>query len=181
MPQSDHPSNLLREPVTPAALGPSSAMFSRKSDLARQCVARREVRARLRRAAVAAQVRQVEHLDAAELDPQQTRTLEFVQGLVGALARNRGEQADLLLAELDETACMRVEVGVEQARQAARDPCVRPKQAVIFDQPGNAAAAASAAASTSASVPFTCKPTISSVLAGLRFSNVGPSTHSPLM
>jgi len=58
----------------------------------------------LRRATVAAQARQVEHRHAAELDAQQTCTLELVQSLVGALARDRGEQADLLLAEVDETA-----------------------------------------------------------------------------
>ena len=51
----------------------------------------------------------------------------------------------------------------------------------ILAQPWNAACAASAAASTSAAEPFTNRPTTSSVFAGLRFSNVGPETHSPSM
>ena len=49
-------------------------------------------------------------------------------------------------------------------------------------QPGSAAAAACRGIRDVRAVPFTNSPTTSSVLAGLRFSNVARrSTHSPLM
>jgi hypothetical protein len=52
----------------------------------------------------------------------------------------------------------------------------------VAAQAGKAASAASAARVMSAADPFAKTPTISSVSAGLRFSNVlSDSTHSPLI
>src|SRR5207245_8573449 len=73
------------------------------------------------RTAIAAQPSQVEHRDAAELDAQQPGALEAVQRFVGALARYGRQQADLFLAQLHEIAGLRIEIGVEQARQATCD------------------------------------------------------------
>jgi hypothetical protein len=52
---------------------------------------------------------------------------------------------------------------------------------VIADHPACAAAAESTADCISPAVPAVCSATTSSQLAGFRFSNVPPSTHSPLM
>jgi hypothetical protein len=53
----------------------------------------------------------------------QARAFKFVHRFVRALSRHAREQADLFLAELNEITDTRVQVGVEQARQTARDRC----------------------------------------------------------
>ena len=93
------------------------------------------------RCPIGPQSAQVEHRQPAEFEAQQPRAFELVQGCVRALPRDRGEQADLLLAELHEGAGARVEGGVEQARETARDARVRAEQPVEFDQPDEEAQA----------------------------------------
>src|SRR6202008_1445685 len=83
---------------------------------------------------VAAQAGQVEHPDAFEFDLQQSSGLELVQRLVGPLARNGGKQGDLVLRELDERFGVRIQVGIEQAGEAACDARVRSEQPVEFRQ-----------------------------------------------
>ena len=77
----------------------------------------------------------VKHPHAAVLHFEQSRFFQYLQGLIGPLARHAREQADLLLGQLQECGSVRIQQRVEQLRERARYACVGFEQAVFRNQP----------------------------------------------
>ena len=88
-------------------------------------------------ASVPAQAVEVDDGDAAVVDAQQSRLLEHLQRLVDALARQAGELRELLLRDRQRRADARIQVRVEQRREAAREPRVGPSSRSCSTRPMN--------------------------------------------
>jgi hypothetical protein len=68
------------------------------------------------------------------LDPQQALALEKLEALVGDLTGHPGQEAKLLLRNLEVHAEVAIEHGIEQPGDAPRQPTRRVQHAVVLDQ-----------------------------------------------
>src|SRR5260221_13012947 len=79
-----------------------------------------------------AQAVEVEDLDAPVFDLEQAGLLEHLQRLVGALARDAGEVAELLLRELHVGELLGIEDRVEERGERAGDARIRLQQPFVL-------------------------------------------------
>ena len=71
------------------------------------------------------------------LEPQQTFLFQPLQALVGNLPGDARERSDFLLGDLEMPREVRIENGIEQRGDRARQTCGRIERAAIFERPMN--------------------------------------------